>query len=60
MDVHRYINLPFEIEWPDDDLFTFDHNNKAFQNIIFEEKNWKPKNKQLVEFLNNIGICFSS
>ena len=56
MEVHRYVNLPFEIQWPDDDLFTFDTNNKAFQNVIFEDKDWKPKNEQLIDFLNNIGI----
>lgn len=56
MDVHRYINLPFEIQWPDDDLFTFDVNNKAFQNVYFKEEEWKPRNLQLVDFLNNAGI----
>lgn len=56
MEVHRYINLPFEISWPDDNLFVFDTDNKAFQNVIFEEKDWKPQNKQLVDFLENCGI----
>lgn len=56
MDVHRYINLPFEIQWPSDKLFTFDTNNKAFQEVVFNENEWKPQNKQLVDFLYNNGI----
>lgn len=56
MDVHRYINLPFEIQWPDDELFTFNKTSKAFQNVIFEEDQWKPQNQKLVKFLDDAGI----
>ena len=56
MNVHRYIDLPFEVQWPDDDLFTFDSDNKAFQNVIFKDNEWKPGNQKLIDFLDNAGI----
>ena len=37
-------------------MFTFDEDNKAFQNVIFNDEDWKPNNQPLIDFLNNIGI----
>lgn len=37
-------------------MFSFDRNSKAFQNVYFKDKDWKPQNQPLVDLLNNAGI----
>lgn len=50
---HRYINLPFTIPKPSDDILTYDQNLKAFQNIsLMETYTCKP----MVDWLNKFGL----
>lgn len=56
IDLHRYIDLPFEIQWPRDELFKFDRDSKAFQNVYFDDDDWRPQNQQLIDLLNRAGI----
>jgi len=56
IELHRYIDLPFEIQWPKDELFKFDRESKAFQNVYFDDDEWRPQNQQLINLLNDAGI----
>ena len=50
-DYHRYINLPFEITKPADEILTYDKNIKTFQNIsLMETYKCNKMEKWLAEF----------